>query len=527
MKGIKGAFVMGKKEYFAYFKVMISACLMVGASVGLCFYSAGAFYEPLASGLKISLGQASASTTYMLVFMALSALLVPSLLKKLHFLDLLLIGTALCAGSVLAIAFSLNIVWVYVFSSLMGIGAALIGMVPANTLIQNWFETRRSWTTSIVLGGSALSAALFSPLFSAGIDVFGWRMGFVVQAVLVLVMMLPALLWKITLTPDQSGTVAFGAGHEHEPEPDTRKMPNSVLWSFALIAVLSAILIALPMHFSTLATSLGARALLGASMLSAAMIGNLLFKLVGGWLSSKLKAVWTTGLLDLVALVATAGILISIFAKATGGLIVLAFFFGSAYGVTELSLPLMVSANVGKRHFSMLYAVLNCLSTLTTAISIMVIGYMYDGLHSYVWMYVLALAAEVLIAFLLWMMLNNRNADEFVTNDATRSLVLKIRDFEARRKEEHARKTYEKNEQNAMEPQTGKNSQPYESAKKAPNFYEQMALIDEDEPANHEHMAAASDTSYRSEASEDSQGQPVYDAEYYEDEEPDTGVLSE
>lgn len=430
-----------KKDRLMYVKVIISACLMVGASVGLCFYCAGSFYEPIAGGLGISLGQAAASTTFMLVFMALAALAVPLLLRKIHFQTLLLIGTALTAASVLGIAFSFNTFWIYLFSSLMGIGASLIGMVPATTMIHNWFEKKQSWTTSVVLAGSALSAAVFAPLFASGIAALGWRMGLVIQAVLVVVMMLPALLFHIQLSPAAADMQPYG--YSRTPEPDARKIPDFVLWSFALIAVLGAILIALPMHYSSLATSIGATSILGAQMLSAAMIGNLLFKLAGGWLSAKLKPVLATGIMDLVALCATIGILICVFMRSSSALITLAFFFGSAYSVGELSLPLLVSSRAGRRHFSRLYAVLNAISTLMTAVSISVIGFMYDAMQSYIWIYVIAIAALVVIALILWLLIRNGKADDLVTTESTRSMIMKLRDFEARHRADRAKKAAE------------------------------------------------------------------------------------
>lgn len=81
---------------------------------------------------------------------------------------------------------------------------------------------------------------------------------------------------------------------------------------------------------------------------------------------------------------------------------------------------------------------------MTTALSIMVIGYMYDGLHSYVWMYVLAIAAEVLILFLLWLLIRSAKNDDLVTNATTRSLVLKLRDWENKYRSERSRKAQER-----------------------------------------------------------------------------------
>lgn len=440
---------MDKKDKFQYAKVILSACLMVGASMGLCFYAAGVFYDPISAGLGISLGQASMTTAIMLGFMALMAIFVPRLLKALPLDTELLIGTALCAGSILACSFCTNIVPIYFFSALMGCGAAMIGMVPATTLINNWFEKRKNWTTSIVLAGSALSAAVLSPAMSAIITALGWRMGLVIQAVFVLLLMLPSLLWKIQLHPAAADMQAYGI--EEAQVVEKHKIPRSILIVLALIAVLSACLVALPMHFSTLTVSIGQSALLGATAISWCMIGNLVFKLLGGFLSDKLKPVITTGILTICAMIGTIGFLFVIGMRTSDAVLPLAFQLGSVFALSELSLPLLVSNRVGRRTYSMVYALLNFVSLLTTAIAITVVGFMYDGLGSYLWIYILALVEEIVILLIVWYLIHDTKADDLVINKETRSFISSIREASAKRKAEREQKRLEMKEREAQE----------------------------------------------------------------------------
>lgn len=479
---------MEKTSKLHYTKVIISAALMVGASMGLCFYSAGVFYEPLAAGLGISIGEASLSTTFMLGFMAAAALILPGLLRRFRFETLLLIGTVLAAGSVLCISFCFNRWFVYVFASLLGIGAGLIGMVPATTMINNWFESKKFKTTAIVLAASALSAALFSPLMSAAVTALGWRMGLVVQAVLIVILMFPVIYWHCPLHPAAVGQVAYGT--EETPSP-RKKTPLPVLGCFALIAILSAALIGLPLHFSTLAASLGDTAMTGAVALSWCMIGNLVFKLLGGWLSDKLKPILATGLLDLVTLIATAGILICILVASGTALLPLAFFFGSAFALSELSLPLLVSNHVAAKRYSSVYALLNFLSTLTTAVSISVVGFLYDTFDSYAWIYFIALAEEVIIVLVVWYLIHSEKADDLITNANTRSFIEKLRRDREHRKEVRAQKAEERREEEARKKAAPAAAENFKNAQAAASssagspasdqvFTKQMALIDEE-----------------------------------------------
>ncbi len=473
---------MEKTDKLHYIKVVISACLMVAASMGLCFYCAGVFYQPVAEGLNISIGEASACTTIMLICMALTTVCVPYLLRKVKLETILWIGTILAAASVLCISFCFNRFFMYFFSIPMGIGAAMIGMVPATTMINNWFEKKKSWTTSIVLAASAFSAAIFSPMMSAAVTALGWRMGLVIQAVLILVLMGPALYWKCSLHPSAAGHVPYG---QEEVSHDRQKTPKAILISFALIAVFSAALIGLPMHFSTLATSMGLPMLSGAVALSWCMIGNFVFKLLGGFLSDRLKPVLSSGILDVVALVATAGILISILTSSAGGLIVLAFFFGSVFALNELSLPLLVSNRMARKYYATVYSLLNFVSTLTTALAIMAVGFIYDRTANYIWIYVIAIVEEVIIAFLIWYLIHNEKVDDLVTNEKTRNFVAKMRADRIKRANAREEKAARRKEQQANAASEKAVDETAPSGKKNPDkdgsdnvFKSQMALID-------------------------------------------------
>lgn len=415
---------MNKADRIQYAKVIASACLMVGASMGLCFYSAGVFYDPIAQGLNISLGSVSLTTTIMLIFMALMTLAVPRILKKFELYNVLLVGTIVSACAVLGIAFSLNAYAMYFFSALIGCGSALIGMVPATTLINNWFEKGKSWTTSIVLAGSALTAAIFSPLMSTVISTYGWRMGVVVQAVLMVALMAPSIYWHCPLHPAAAGQVPYGT----EDGPTERKRASYlVIGCFALIAILSATLVGLPVHFSSIGSSLGLSALTGAVAISWAMIGNLVFKLLGGWLSTRLKPILATGLLDIVVLCATIGLWMATMFNGQSTLLVLAFFYGSAFALNELSLPLLVSARVSRRRFSSIYAILNFLSTLTTALAISGIGFLYDSVGSYTWIYGIAIVEEVIILGLIWYLIHNEKIEDLVSDEGARAVINKLK----------------------------------------------------------------------------------------------------
>lgn len=459
---------MDKETKWQYAKVLISACGMIAASMGLCFYGAGAYYDALSSALGVSLGQSSMMTMFFLIFMALGALVIGWLQRKADYHKLLIGGTLACALSVLAMGFCFNIGTIYFFSCVEGLGAALIGMVPAMAMINNWFDRRKPLASSVALCASALAAAAFSPFFTLCVENLGWRMSFVVQAMVITVLMLPALLWKVPLSPVEAGTLAYGQIHDENHDKKI-SMPGKVMASLAVIAILSSALTGMPMHFSSYATSLSKSLVVGGQMLSMAMLGNIVFKLAGGFLTDHIKPVLTAGILDLVALAATIGFMICTDSVSDGVLLWISFFFGSCYGISELTLPLLVSGQVGKHHFTPVYALMNFLTSLTTAIVIPVIGFMYDGTRSYFWVFFLCLMFEILILLMVVYMIYEKTADEAVMTKHSRKFIENRRNNAEKRKANRQAASMAADDANAQS-----------DAQRQSVFEQQMTLIDEE-----------------------------------------------
>lgn len=397
-----------RSHRYKYPLVLISLSLMAGASMGLCVYAASAFYQPLSSGLNISLGSASMITTLYLVFMAIAVLGLPMAMKKISYKNLLVLGVFLAAGGALGISFSFNVIWVYIFSALMGVGGACFGYVPVTIILNNWFYSRNSLRTSLALACPAVVGALFSPLFTLLIEPLGWRMAFVLLAILILLFNMPAMLINLTTTPQESGLEPHGIRELNvEPKAKSNDHPVAAFAALAIIAILAAVLLGLPQQFPSYATSLSRQALLGATMMSCAMIGNIVFKLLGGLLGDKLGAIYTTTSLTVVVLFATFGLLISVWFTNDVALEVMAFLFGSAYALSDLSMPLLTRDQFGRNRYPRMYSIVNFLSTLAMALSISMMGYFYDAVKTWTWVYVCSLIVEALILVLILALLHN------------------------------------------------------------------------------------------------------------------------
>ena len=83
-------------------------------------------------------------------------------------------SAVLCGLGVLLVSRAEGIGTVYLYAFLVGASSAFI-YLPALTVVQAWFPGRRGLVSGLVNMVFALSAALMAPVFSAGLDRFGYR----------------------------------------------------------------------------------------------------------------------------------------------------------------------------------------------------------------------------------------------------------------------------------------------------------------------------------------------------------------
>jgi len=130
------------------------------------------------------------------------------------------ISAALLLGSVLT-----NLLEYYLCAGVMiGVGVALVGMVPASGLLMRWYQTRLSAAIGLAFAAAGLGTLLFVPLTQVLISHLDWRttyrvLGFAILALIPL--MLLGLPWR-----------TFAAGHP-EYRRRVRERPHGEGWTLA------------------------------------------------------------------------------------------------------------------------------------------------------------------------------------------------------------------------------------------------------------------------------------------------------
>lgn len=115
-------------------------------------------------------------------------------------------------------------------------------------------------------------------------------------------------------------------------------------------------------------------------MLSAVMMGNISFKLLIGSISDFLGIVKSTVLMIFINII---GIALLLTFSSPAIQILGAFIFGSVFSVPAVALPLLTTEFFGRALYVRIYPILSFVSGIGGALSMAVVGYVYDFTGTY------------------------------------------------------------------------------------------------------------------------------------------------
>lgn len=183
--------------------------------------------------------------------------------------------------------------------------------------------------------------------------------------------------------------ISYDAPAQSEKTADTKQTVSihaMVSMSFVLLAIFSLLhtaLTGISQHLSGMAQASGMTLEQGALLLTCTMAGNILSKLAIGILSDRHGAVYACTIMILLnigsLLILSAGMAIASFLLASIG----ALLFGSVYSVGAVGISLLTRQLFPPSAYSRLYPKFSFMVNAGSAMSLPLIGYLYDFTHSY------------------------------------------------------------------------------------------------------------------------------------------------
>lgn len=363
--------------------VLIAMCGLIAASIGISINTSGVFYSVVASSLHLYRGSFAFHMTIFSMVTAITALFVPILLKKIHFKLLLTITVLLAVLGTAGMALASKTWQFNLLGALRGFATGIFSIVTVTMIINNWFIAKNGLATSLALAFSGIMGAIFSPIFAIIIEKTNWQFAYLVEAIVIFLLTLPAILIPYKLDPAEEKRAPYGQAEETATtvNPGSRKINTTALLLLIVFSAFVAYSSSMTQHLPGYAGSMNYSIELGANLLSLGMIGNIVSKLLVGVISDYMGIVKTTLLLI------TANILACIL-LIMGHPVVLpiigSFLFGSSYGLGAVCCPLLTLKAFGKNNYGKTFPMMSFAGNLGASIAFSIIGYIYDFTSSYI-----------------------------------------------------------------------------------------------------------------------------------------------
>jgi len=377
--------------------VLAAVALMMAASLGISNNIIGIYYTPMTDSLGILRGSLAFHSTLALLVSGGVALFATPLIERFSWKKVLFVGTLAGFIGIAGMAVVSNLWGIYFIGVIRGIGMGLTTFVSMSLILNNWFDQHKGIAISIAASMSGVAGFIFSPLFTTIIDAFGWRISFIIQGGLYLLLILPTLFYPYTIHPKDSGLLPYGYNENNKvQEPEAQEDENSnnlslseilqtkpalIIFIALLVFTISFTLISgITQHLPGYGQMLGVPLQLTGLIVSASSAGNILFKLVSGYLSDKIGAVKTSVLMIIINMI---GIFLLIVSSELTLIMVGAFLFAAMFTLSNIELPLLSRYFFGRKEGNRIFPIFNFSLSIGGALSYSLVGYSYDFTGTY------------------------------------------------------------------------------------------------------------------------------------------------
>ncbi len=376
-----------------YIAILLTCCGMMSSSIGLCMNSYGVFYAPISEMLGVGQGDVALHATLMGIVAGLVGPFVIKLLKTVHVRKIVSVGVITTCASFVLMAFATEL-WVFnVLGIMRGIGIGTFMAPVITSVMGNWFKKSQGLIIGLTMSFSGIAGAILSPFLNAIIENFGFQAASIASAIIIGLLVLPGSLFVLELSPYDIGQIPYGisAVAPTSTEGQEVKKParlvntlkyNSPVFLYLIVAcALASAASGLTSHLPGIAAKAGQSAAVGATLISAAMIGNIFFKFLAGALTDKIGAfkafslMIITGCFSFLILLVGGGNLLIMY---TG-----AFLYGSLYSVGAVGAAVAVRHVYGDKQYGTGFSVIAALLSIAPSVAISLIGFVYDATGTY------------------------------------------------------------------------------------------------------------------------------------------------
>lgn len=378
---------MNKKSNFAWF-VFVGTCLISLVGFGLVIDTVGLFYEPMSTAFHVGHTEIAFMQTLQSIAAAIVLLFAGKIMAKINVKWVLVICFAIIGGGLASLSFAQSMTHFYIVWTLIGICQPFAIILSIPVLLGNWFHKKLGTVMGIALGISAIGGTIFNPIISTVITNAGWRRGWLVEGLLVLLTMIPSTLFLIKDKPTGQ-QVAYGydeATTNTEDEDATSgltlskalKTPMFYLITFAMIAL--QFVAGFVQHISAHIVNIGMPLTVGATVVSCVMLGAAIGKISIGYFLDKFNNSFVIAAYTVLGVLGWGGLLTM---KTSVLLFASGFTLGLGQGVVLVALPFFTRTQFGQKDYSNILSIISMFGAVSSGAAVSIDGMFFDMSKSY------------------------------------------------------------------------------------------------------------------------------------------------
>ena len=394
---MKKTHLLKKPKVFYGYWILVATffCLFIYAGCG--FYAFSLFVRPLQADFGWGRGEINAAFTILFLVSGMASPFIGKVVDRYGARRVISIGAAIVGLGFILLSVMSNLWHFYVVYAVIGVGITAIGQVPTSAIVSNWFEKRRGLVIGVMSTGIGIGGFALAPLVGGYIiPSFGWRVSYLVLAMLAWVLIIPLALLVMKTKPADMGLY-----------PDGRQAPDAMTGAEASFSTARGLTLRMALatsafwlicisfllnQFSQIGLvqsqvphleDIGFPVVTAATALGFVGLASAIGKFGFGWLCDRIPAKYacSIGLGFMLT-----GLIIFMNIKPTSPLAMVwlyAFTTGLGSGSWLPTMSMLISTNFGLVAYGTIFGVVALFQNLGMAVSPLMAGYMYDTMNTY------------------------------------------------------------------------------------------------------------------------------------------------
>ncbi len=398
--------LLRKSKVFYGYWILVTTFFSLFIYAGCGFYAFSLFVRPLQADLGWGRGEIMTAFTILFLVSGMASPFVGKVVDRYGARTVISIGEAIGSFGFILLSVMSHLWHFYVVYAVIGVGITAIGQVPASSIISNWFEKRRGLAIGIMSTGIGIGGFTLAPLTGGYlIPSFGWRVSYLVLALLTWLLIIPLALLVMKTRPADMGLYPDGrqapdtmtVAEESSPTANglTLKMAlaTSAFWLISISFLLNQFSqIGLIQSQVPHLEDIGFPVVTAATALGFVGLASAIGKFGFGWLCDRIPAKYACsiglgfmliGIIIFMNIGPTSPVaIVWLYALTTG--------LGSGSWLPTMSM--LISTNFGLVAYGTIFGAVSFFQNLGMATGPLMAGYIYDTMNTYRTAFIIFLA---------------------------------------------------------------------------------------------------------------------------------------